>query len=126
MKRVEDGEQWTLFSPDEAPDLHDVFETEFEERYHKYEQQAGKNELRQSERVDAEELWRKMLTRLSETGHPWLTFKDPCNIQSPQGHVGTVHSSNLCTEATPNTSANEHAVCNLESVTSQLTLSTLT
>ncbi|WP_255171791.1 ribonucleoside-diphosphate reductase subunit alpha [Natrononativus amylolyticus] len=116
MKRVENGEQWTLFSPDEVPDLHDLSGEAFEERYREYEQRADEGELRQYERVDAEELWRKMLTRLFETGHPWLTFKDPCNVRSPQDHVGTVHSSNLCTEITLNTSADEHAVCNLGSV----------
>jgi ribonucleoside-diphosphate reductase alpha chain len=116
MKRVEDGEQWTLFSPDEVPDLHDLSGEAFEERYREYERQAEEGELRQYDRVDAEDLWRKMLTRLFETGHPWLTFKDPCNVRSPQDHVGTVHSSNLCTEITLNTSADEHAVCNLGSV----------
>jgi ribonucleoside-diphosphate reductase alpha chain len=116
MKRVENGEQWTLFSPDEVPDLHDLSGEAFEERYREYEQQAHDGELRQYDRVDAEDLWRKMLTRLFETGHPWLTFKDPCNIRSPQDHVGTVHSSNLCTEITLNTSADEHAVCNLGSI----------
>jgi ribonucleoside-diphosphate reductase alpha chain len=116
MKRVKNGEQWTLFSPDEVSDLHDLSGAAFEERYAEYEQRADDGDLRQYERVDAEDLWRQMLTRLFETGHPWLTFKDPCNIRSPQDHVGTVHSSNLCTEITLNTSANEHAVCNLGSV----------
>jgi ribonucleoside-diphosphate reductase alpha chain len=116
MKRVEDGEQWTLFSPDEVPDLHDLSGEAFEQRYREYEQQADEGELRQYERVDAEELWRKTLTRLFETGHPWVTFKDPCNLRSPQDHAGTVHSSNLCTEITLNTSEDEHAVCNLGSV----------
>ncbi|MWV41409.1 ribonucleoside-diphosphate reductase subunit alpha [Natrialba sp. INN-245] len=116
MKRVENDEQWTLFSPDDVPDLHDLSGRAFEERYREYEQLADEGELRQYERIDAEELWRKMLTRLFETGHPWLTFKDPCNVRSPQDHVGTVHSSNLCTEITLNTSADEHAVCNLGSV----------
>ena len=116
MKRVEDGEQWTLFSPDEVSDLHDLSGEAFDERYRAYEKQAENGDLRQYERVDAEDLWRKMLTRLFETGHPWLTFKDPCNIRSPQDHVGTVHSSNLCTEITLNTSTDEHAVCNLGSV----------
>ncbi|ELY81624.1 ribonucleoside-diphosphate reductase subunit alpha [Natrinema gari] len=116
MKRVENGEKWTLFSPDEVPDLHDLSGEAFEERYREYEQQAENGELRQYDRVDAADLWRKMLTRLFETGHPWLTFKDPCNVRSPQDHVGTVHSSNLCTEITLNTSADEHAVCNLGSV----------
>ncbi|MDS0282046.1 ribonucleoside-diphosphate reductase subunit alpha [Haloarcula onubensis] len=116
MKRVQADEQWTLFSPDEVPDLHDLSGAAFAERYREYERQADAGELRQFERVDAAELWREMLTRLFETGHPWLTFKDPCNVRSPQDHVGTVHSSNLCTEITLNTSADEHAVCNLGSV----------
>ncbi|SDJ19504.1 ribonucleoside-diphosphate reductase class II [Halovenus aranensis] len=116
MKRVKDGGEWTLFSPDEVPDLHGLTGADFEERYQEYETRAQQGELRQYKRVDAEELWRTMLTRLFETGHPWLTFKDPCNIRSPQDHVGTVHSSNLCTEITLNTSADEHAVCNLGSV----------
>jgi ribonucleoside-diphosphate reductase alpha chain len=116
MKRVEHGEQWTLFSPDEVSDLHDLSGAAFEERYAEYEQRADDGDLRQYERVDAEDLWRQMLTRLFETGHPWLTFKDPCNVRSPQDHVGTIHSSNLCTEITLNTSAVEHAVCNLGSV----------
>ncbi|WP_336021492.1 ribonucleoside-diphosphate reductase subunit alpha [Halobellus salinisoli] len=116
MKRVEADEQWTLFSPDEVPELHDTYGEEFEELYRKYEKQADSGELRQYERVDAADLWRTMLTRLFETGHPWITFKDPCNVRSPQDHVGTVHSSNLCTEITLNTSAEETAVCNLGSV----------
>ncbi|RZH67833.1 ribonucleoside-diphosphate reductase subunit alpha [Natrinema altunense] len=116
MKRVDNGEQWTLFSPDEVSDLHDLSGIEFEERYREYEKQAEKGDLRQYERIDAEELWRTLLTRLFETGHPWLTFKDPCNVRSPQDHAGTIHSSNLCTEITLNTSADEHAVCNLGSV----------
>ncbi|MCO8246375.1 ribonucleoside-diphosphate reductase subunit alpha [Haladaptatus sp. AB643] len=116
MKRVEQGEKWTLFSPDEVPDLHDLSGAAFEEKYLEYEAMADEGEFRQYERVDAEELWRKTLTRLFETGHPWLTFKDPCNVRSPQDHVGTVHSSNLCTEITLNTSEDEHAVCNLGSV----------
>ncbi|MGQ4557626.1 ribonucleoside-diphosphate reductase subunit alpha [Halobellus sp. GM3] len=116
MKRVEADEQWTLFSPDEVPELHETYGEEFEELYHEYERKADAGELRQFERVDAAELWRTMLTRLFETGHPWITFKDPCNVRSPQDHVGTVHSSNLCTEITLNTSADETAVCNLGSV----------
>ncbi|GAB3035218.1 ribonucleoside-diphosphate reductase subunit alpha [Natronobiforma cellulositropha] len=116
MKRVENGGEWTLFSPDEAPELHGCFGEAFEARYREYERRADEGELRQYERVDAEDLWRTMLTRLFETGHPWLTFKDPCNVRSPQDHVGRVHSSNLCTEITLNTSADEHAVCNLGSV----------
>ncbi|ELY50974.1 ribonucleoside-diphosphate reductase subunit alpha [Natronolimnohabitans innermongolicus] len=116
MKRVENGGEWTLFSPDEVPELHTLTGEAFEERYRDYEQQADGGKLRQYDRVDAEDLWRRMLTRLFETGHPWLTFKDPCNIRSPQDHAGTVHSSNLCTEITLNTDADEHAVCNLGSV----------
>jgi len=116
MKRVQADEQWTLFSPDEVPDLHDLSGEAFEERYREYERQAENGDFRQYERVDATELWRSTLTRLFETGHPWLTFKDPCNLRSPQDHVGTVHSSNLCTEITLNTSAEEHAVCNLGSI----------
>ncbi|WP_267643594.1 ribonucleoside-diphosphate reductase subunit alpha [Haloarchaeobius amylolyticus] len=116
MKRVQADEQWTLFSPDEVPDLHELTGEAFAERYREYEQQAENGELRQYERVDATDLWRQLLTRLFETGHPWVTFKDPCNVRSPQDHVGTVHSSNLCTEITLNTSQDEHAVCNLGSV----------
>jgi len=116
MKRVEADEEWTLFSPDEVPELHSTYGEEFEELYREYEAKAEAGELRQYERVDAAELWRTMLTRLFETGHPWITFKDPSNVRSPQDHVGTVHSSNLCTEITLNTSADEHAVCNLGSV----------
>ncbi len=116
MKRVEADEQWTLFSPDEVPDLHETYGEEFEELYREYEAQAEAGDLRQYERVDAADLWRTMLTRLFETGHPWITFKEPCNVRSPQDHVGTVHSSNLCTEITLNTSADETAVCNLGSV----------
>lgn len=116
MKRVENGEEWTLFSPDEVPDLHDLSGEAFEVAYREYEKRAEAGEFRQYERVDAQELWRKTLTRLFETGHPWLTFKDPCNVRSPQDHAGTVHSSNLCTEITLNTSEDEHAVCNLGSV----------
>jgi ribonucleoside-diphosphate reductase alpha chain len=116
MKRVAAGEQWTLFSPEEVPDLHETSGAAFEQRYREYERQAEAGELAQYERVDAEDLWRQLLTRLFETGHPWITFKDPCNVRSPQDHAGTVHSSNLCTEITLNTSAEEHAVCNLGSV----------
>ncbi|WP_312910645.1 ribonucleoside-diphosphate reductase subunit alpha [Natronosalvus caseinilyticus] len=116
VKRVQDGGKWTLFSPDDVPDLHELTGAAFEERYREYERLADADELRQYERVDAESLWRQLLTRVFETGHPWLTFKDPCNVRSPQDHVGTVHSSNLCTEITLNTNADEHAVCNLGSV----------
>lgn len=116
MERVEDGGEWTLFSPDEVPELHGLYGTEFAETYREYEQRAADGDLGMHETVDAPSLWRRILTRLFETGHPWITFKDPCNIRSPQDHVGTVHSSNLCTEITLNTSEEEHAVCNLGSV----------
>ncbi|SMO58837.1 ribonucleoside-diphosphate reductase subunit alpha [Halorubrum cibi] len=116
MKRVEADAEWTLFSPDEVPELHGTYGEEFEELYEKYEEAAKNGELRQYETVDASELWRETLTRLFETGHPWITFKDPCNVRSPQDHVGVVNSSNLCTEITLNTSEEETAVCNLGSV----------
>ena len=116
MKRVfEDGE-WTLFSPNEVPDLHDCWGADFESRYVEYERQTRSGELTLFKRVKAKELWRKMLSMLFETGHPWITFKDACNVRSPQQHVGVVHSSNLCTEITLNTSKEEIAVCNLGSV----------
>lgn len=116
MKRVIDNQMWTLFSPDETPDLHDLYGKAFEDRYIQYEKQAERGEIKLWRRVGAMDLWRKMLTRLFETGHPWLTWKDPANIRSPQDHVGVVHSSNLCTEITLNTSNEETAVCNLGSV----------
>ncbi len=116
MTRVRENGQWTLFSPDETPDLHDLYGRAFAERYAEYEKQADAGELRQFRRISAVELWRKMLTRLFETGHPWITFKDPSNIRSPQDHVGVVHSSNLCTEILLNTSRDETAVCNLGSI----------
>ena len=116
MKRVHNNEQWTLFSPDETPDLHDLYGQAFEQRYLKYEQQAQNGELTIWKQIPALELWRKMLTRLFETGHPWLTWKDPSNIRSPQDHAGVVRCSNLCTEITLNTSNDETAVCNLGSV----------
>jgi ribonucleoside-diphosphate reductase alpha chain len=116
MKRVSADEEWTLFSPDETPDLHNKFGREFERRYEAYERMAANGEIRLFRRVRALDLWRKMITMLFETGHPWLTFKDPCNVRSPQDHVGRVHSSNLCTEITLNTSEDETAVCNLGSV----------
>ncbi len=117
MKRVfEDGE-WTLFSPNDVPDLHDLYGTAFEERYEHYEQMARSGELKLHKTLKAQNLWRKMLGMIFETGHPWMTFKDPCNLRSPQQHAGVVHSSNLCTEITLNTKANEEiAVCNLGSV----------
>lgn len=116
MERVMKDEQWTLFSPDEVSDLHDKFGPEFKEAYEKYERMADNGQLRQSKRLPAVQLWRKMLSMLFETGHPWVTFKDPCNMRSPQQHVGVVHSSNLCTEITLNTSVKETAVCNLGSI----------
>ena len=116
MKRVCEDQQWTLFSPDETPDLHHLYGREFEQRYVEYEQKADRGEIRNFKRLKAVDLWRKMLSMLYETGHPWLTFKDPCNIRSPQAHRGVVHSSNLCTEITLNTSDEEIAVCNLGSV----------
>ncbi len=117
MKRVEQDENWTLFSPSEAPELHDLVGKAFEEKYEEYEDKAKKGEMNQFKSIPAKELWRKMLTMLFETGHPWITFKDSCNLRSPQQHSGVVHSSNLCTEITLNTSADkEIAVCNLGSV----------
>ena len=116
MRRVHEDEQWTLFSPDEVPDLHDLYGKAFEERYTYYEQQAADGKMRLSRSIPAKDLWRKMLTRVFETGHPWITFKDPSNIRSPQDHCGVVHSSNLCTEILLNTSESETAVCNLGSI----------
>jgi len=116
MKRVMENGEWTLFSPSDVPDLHDRYGQEFEKAYLAYEGKATSGELKLFKRIPATQLWRKMLSMLFETGHPWLTFKDPCNIRSPQQHVGVVHSSNLCTEITLNTSGSEIAVCNLGSV----------
>ena len=116
MKRVAEGGQWTLFSPEETPDLHDLYGAEFEAAYTAHEEKADRGEIKAHRRVQAQDLWRKMLGMLFETGHPWITFKDPCNIRSPQLHSGVVHSSNLCTEITLNTTDNEIAVCNLGSV----------
>lgn len=116
MKRVFEEKDWTLFSPNDVIDLHDLTGKEFEARYEFYENQTVTGEIKLFKRVPAVELWRKMLSMLFETGHPWITFKDPCNIRSPQQHVGVVHSSNLCTEITLNTSENEIAVCNLGSI----------
>ncbi len=116
MKRVMEGGDWTLFSPSDVPDLHDKFGQAFEQAYLGYEDKAARGELRLFKKIPAASLWRKMLTMLFETGHPWITFKDPCNIRSPQQHVGVVHSSNLCTEITLNTNDSEIAVCNLGSV----------
>ena len=116
MKRVFDDGQWTLFSPSEVPDLHDLTGRAFEERYEYYEALTQYGKIKLFKTIQAKDLWRKMLSMLFETGHPWLTFKDPCNLRSPQQHVGVVHSSNLCTEITLNTNADEIAVCNLGSV----------
>jgi len=116
MKRVMENGDWTLFSPSNTPDLHDKYGKAFEEAYVAYEQKADRGELKPFRRIPAQQLWRKMLGMLFETGHPWITFKDPCNIRSPQQHIGVVHSSNLCTEITLNTNESEIAVCNLGSV----------
>ena len=116
MKRVFEGKPWTLFSPNDTPDLHDLFGKAFEERYEHYESLTQSGEIEFYKKVDAGELWKKMLSMLFETGHPWVTFKDACNLRSPQQHTGVVHSSNLCTEITLNTSQEEIAVCNLGSV----------
>jgi len=116
MERVHSDGSWTLFSPNEVADLHDLTGQAFKERYEHYERLADAGEITLYKRLPAVQLWRKMLTMLFETGHPWITFKDPCNLRSPQSHVGVVHSSNLCTEITLNTSAKEIAVCNLGSV----------
>lgn len=112
---IEDGE-WTLFSPDEVPDLHDIYGQKFKDAYTTYEAKTVTGEIRNFKKMPAVKLWRKMLSILFETGHPWITFKDPCNLRSPQQHIGVVHSSNLCTEITLNTSAEEIAVCNLGSI----------
>ena len=116
MKRVMENGEWTLFSPASCPDLHDKVGKAFEQAYLGYEAKAANGELKLFKKVPAMQLWRKMLGMLFETGHPWITFKDPCNIRSPQQHVGVVHSSNLCTEITLNTNESEIAVCNLGSV----------
>ena len=116
MKRVMEGGEWTLFSPSDVPDLHDKYGKEFEKAYLAYEEKAASGELMLHKKIPAQQLWRKMLSMLFETGHPWITFKDACNVRSPQNHVGVVHSSNLCTEITLNTNEHEIAVCNLGSV----------
>ncbi len=116
MKRVRDDGQWTLLSPDEAIDLTETYGKRFEELYEKYEEMADRGEIKLFKRIKARDLWKKQLGMLFETGHPWITFKDPSNIRSPQDHIGVVHSSNLCTEITLNTSADETAVCNLGSI----------
>jgi ribonucleoside-diphosphate reductase alpha chain len=116
MKRVREGGMWTLFSPNDVPDLHDLYGSAFEKRYCEYERKVEEGKLKLYKKVEALQLWRKMLSMLFETGHPWITFKDPSNIRSPQDHVGVVHSSNLCTEILLNSSADETAVCNLGSI----------
>ncbi|MBP6088451.1 MAG: ribonucleoside-diphosphate reductase subunit alpha [Polaromonas sp.] len=116
MRRVMEKGEWTLFSPNDVPDLHDKYGKAFETAYVAYEAKAARGEISPAKTVQAADMWRKMLTMLFETGHPWITFKDPCNIRSPQQHAGVVHSSNLCTEITLNTSDTETAVCNLGSV----------
>ena len=116
MMRVRENGDWTLFSPDEVPGLHDCYGKEFEKLYTEYEAKARAGQIKNAKMLSAVKLWRKMLSMLFETGHPWLTFKDPCNLRSPQQHAGVVHSSNLCTEITLNTSEKEIAVCNLGSV----------
>ena len=116
MRRVMEKGTWTLFSPSDTPDLHDKFGKDFEKAYNVYEAQAARGEIKPSRTLQATDMWRKMLSMLFETGHPWITFKDACNIRSPQQHAGVVHSSNLCTEITLNTSETETAVCNLGSI----------
>ena len=116
MQRVFDDGDWMLFSPSDVPDLHDLYGKEFAQRYNHYEQMAANGQMRLFKKIKAQDLWRKMLSMLFETGHPWVTFKDVCNLRSPQQHVGVVHSSNLCTEITLNTSQDEIAVCNLGSI----------
>jgi len=116
MKRVINDELWTLFSPEEVPELHHIYGKAFEKKYREYEEKAQEGGIRKHKVMPARQLWKKMLSMLFETGHPWITFKDPCNIRSPQDHVGVIHSSNLCTEITLNTSEEETAVCNLGSI----------
>ena len=116
MQRVMNGEKWTLFTPNETPDLHDLTGAAFKKRYEEYEKEAKEGKIDVSKEVEAEELWRKIISMLFETGHPWITFKDACNLRSPQQHTGVIHSSNLCTEITLNTSPDEIAVCNLGSI----------
>jgi ribonucleoside-diphosphate reductase alpha chain len=116
LKRVSEDKKWTLFTPSDTPDLHDLYGLEFEKRYEEYETQTKTGEIEFFKEVEAKDLWKKMLSMVFETGHPWITFKDVCNLRSPQQHTGVVHSSNLCTEITLNTSQDEIAVCNLGSV----------
>lgn len=117
MKRVAADKEWTLFSPDETPDLHHSYGKEFEQKYEEYERKAAAGEIRLFKTIRAKDLWRKMISMLFETGHPWITFKDACNVRSPQDHVGVIHNSNLCTEITLNNSPEETAVCNIGSIT---------
>ncbi|PKO27195.1 MAG: ribonucleoside-diphosphate reductase subunit alpha [Betaproteobacteria bacterium HGW-Betaproteobacteria-9] len=116
MKRVMEKGEWSLFSPNDVPDLHDRFGADFEKAYVAYEEKAARGEIKPYRKLPATDMWRKMLSMLFETGHPWITFKDACNVRSPQQHAGVVHSSNLCTEITLNTSDTETAVCNLGSI----------
>ena len=116
MKRVEADLDWTLFSPSDVPELHHIFGSAFERKYAEYEKQTHTGQITHFKVIKAKDLWRKILSMLFETGHPWITFKDPCNVRSPQDHAGVIHSSNLYTEITLNTSAEETAVCNLGSV----------
>jgi len=116
MKRVRDDKEWTLFSPADAPDLHELYGAAFEKRYEEYEAMFDRGEIEYARRISASALWKKMIGMLFETGHPWITFKDPCNVRSPQDHVGVVHNSNLCTEITLNTSSDETAVCTIGSL----------
>jgi ribonucleoside-diphosphate reductase alpha chain len=116
MQRVIEGKDWTLFSPDEVPDLHHIYGQKFAKAYKAYEKKAANGQIKLYKTVPAKDLWRKMITMLFETGHPWITWKDPSNVRSPQDHVGVIHNSNLCTEITLSTSVNETAVCNLGSV----------
>ncbi len=116
MKRVIEGKKWTLFSPEETPELNDLYGAAFEKKYIEYEKKAAKGGIRLWKEIEAKDLWRKMISMLFETGHPWVTFKDPCNVRSPQDHVGIIHNSNLCTEITLNNSTDETAVCNIGSV----------
>ena len=116
MKRVIDKQKWTLFSPSDVVELHDLYGNDFKEKYEFYEKQVENGSIKLFKQIEAVTLWRKMLSMLFETGHPWIAFKDPCNLRSPQQHTGVVHSSNLCTEITLNTSQDEVAVCNLGSI----------
>ncbi len=116
MQRVQADADWTLFSPDETPELHHIYGREFKEKYEQYEEKAARGEIRLHKKMKARDLWKRMIVMLFETGHPWMTWKDACNVRSPQDHVGVIHNSNLCTEITLNTSADETAVCNIGSL----------